>query len=102
MFGKWKVFETADGERRYLFGDLSDFDQETLDGLVLIPSSQYTLQDMLLLFENILEYNDIRSFATIGVEVVVALQKSLSISDEDACAFLKVFIPEFLRKHRLK
>lgn len=102
MFRNWTVMEDNNGRRSYFYGPLSEFEEEELEGLTVIPEENYSSDDMVEIFGNILEDNNYHRVTSLGNDMLRSLRETTSLNEDELRKFFKAFISDFIATHNLR
>ena len=103
MFRNWTVMENPSGHRAYFYGPISDYAEEDLgDYNKVVEPEDYSSDDMVEIFGNVLEDNNYHKVTSLGNEVLRSLKETTSLDEEELRKFLRHFITNFILMHNLR
>lgn len=90
----WHVMEDSESKKReYLYGPLTDYDEDDLEGMVEIPSSDWSVEDMCQITSNLLEDVNMHK-CTIHPEMILRCCESSNMDDNMKWFFIFNYMHE--------
>lgn len=98
MFRNWNVIEDASHNRKYLYGPLSDYSEEELEGWAVVHECNYMAKDIATMFDGELEGHNFHSIADLGTDLLKTLDADMFITPSQKTTFMRIFVKNFMEK----
>lgn len=95
----WHVMENIETKRRtYMYGPLSDYEEEDLEGLVEIDELNWTIEDMCEITSNLLEDVNMHK-CTIHPELIIGCCKEVHMDEDLMHKFMRNYMHKIFNRY---
>lgn len=96
----WHVMEQENKHHSLFYGDLSEFDEDDLEGLIEVPYKKWNIGDFTEILGSMLEDDNRHSMTSLGSFIVSMLEKA-NISEEQQLIVIKNIVEHYSEYHSL-